>query len=170
MWLKTSCTHTHTHTLAAHILSHSLMTTVRAASGEPRCGRWRCDRRLFFKKTLKLALSSVSVSSFVIQTCGRCLCVRRKERERKRGKKGGGEMGVLEGFMGVIMESQRLGHWHWGIFSHPPPIIRWMEQEGVSAATYGWERMACCCAEAQITYFGDRFAFISSQAFIHQAT
>ncbi len=73
-----------------------------------------------------------------------------------------GGMGVSEGFMSVIMESQWLGHWHWGIFSHPPPIIRWMDQEGVSTATYGWERMAGCCVGAQITY-SDRFAFISSR-------
>lgn len=46
------------------------------------------------------------------------------------------------------MESQWLGHWHRGIFSHPPPIIRWMEQEGVSTATYGRERMARCCVGA----------------------
>lgn len=57
-----------------------------------------------------------------------------------------------EGFMGVIMESQWLGHWHWGIFSHPPPIIRWMEQEGVSTATYGRERMAGCCVGAHIRH------------------
>lgn len=79
------------------------------------------------------------------------------------GRREEGEMGVSEGFMGVIMESQWLAHWHWDIFSHPPPIIRWMEQEGVSTATYGRRRMACCRVGAQITYSGCLFAFLSSR-------
>lgn len=38
------------------------------------------------------------------------LSARRQEREREPGRRGEGEMGVSEGFMGVIMESQWLGH------------------------------------------------------------
>lgn len=62
------------------------------------------------------------------------------------------------------MESQWLGHWHWDIFPHPPPIIRWMEQEGVSAAAYGrgggvreWHAVA---VGAQITCSSCLFALV----------
>ena len=85
-----------------------------------------------------------------------------ENRRREGGREGGGRDGASEGFMDVIMGSQWLGHWHWDISSHPPPIIRWMDQEGVSTATYGWERMACCCVRVQIQWF----FFSSSRLFI----
>lgn len=86
--------------------------------------------------------------------------------ENRRGRK----TGVSEGFMGVIMESQWQGHWHWDIFSHPPPIIRWMEQEGVSTATYGRGRMACCGVWAQITYVVVFLPLYHAGNYMHQAT
>lgn len=74
-----------------------------------------------------------------------------REKERRGQGKGRQERwGVWEGFMGVIMENQWLGHWHWGIFSHPPSIVRWMEQWGISTATYGRERVACCFVRAVV--------------------
>lgn len=146
------------------------MTAVRVASGGCRRRRRR-DGRLFFQKDVNvntLNSASVCVCAFWVPSSKHMwiplVCLWDGESEEENRRREGGRDGASEGFMDVIMGSQWLGHWHWDISSHPPPIIRWMDQEGVSTATYGWERMACCRVRVQIQccFFSSRL-FISSR-------
>lgn len=135
------------------------MTAVRVASGGCRRRRRR-DGRLFFQKDVNvntLNSASVCVCAFWVPSSKHMwiplVCLWDGESEEENRRREGGRDGASEGFMDVIMGSQWLGHWHWDISSHPPPIIRWMDQEGVSTATYGWERMACCRVRVKIQCF-----------------
>lgn len=61
----------------------------------------------FLKKMLKLTLSTACVFQVLSskRTCIQLVC-----KNRRGGRREEGEMGVSEGFMGVIMESQWLAH------------------------------------------------------------
>lgn len=145
---------------SAHILRHSLMTVVRPASRKPGCYCWHSDWWLFSQEQVT-SHPHVRVRPSK-HTCFQLAC--KTEREQN-----GGHGGIGKGFMGVIMKSQWLGHWHWDIFSHPPPIIRWMEQEGVRAVLCGWGRMVCRRVRLQITFISPLSSFLSdSQTFCFQ--